>query len=105
MAHLSVRRQALAHFGEVNRPTALMNLNRVSAAECDVRPACSREVYEIMLLAGSTAGTRLAGGHFGVFIPPEINRDQGATKLGLRADQELQGFAGCKGGNEINRRI
>ena len=87
--HLAMRFQPLAHFREIDRPVALVNLHRVSPAKCDVGSAFAFEMDKIALAAGSAAWSWIAGIHLGPFIAPDIERKQGPPQLVVCAHQQL----------------
>ncbi len=58
MPDLAMRREAKCEFGEIKGPMPLVNLNRVSAAECDMRAAFARQVDEVALIAAAAALSR-----------------------------------------------
>lgn len=64
--------QARGHFAEINWPVALMDLDRIPATECDLRPACSGQVDKLSLLARLAPRPWTDSGNLGSIIGPEI---------------------------------
>ena len=77
MPHFAMRFQPLAHFREINRPVALVNLHRVAPAQCDVGSAFAFEIDQIAF-AADPAAAWFASIHLRPFIAPDVERKQGS---------------------------
>jgi hypothetical protein len=92
MFHRAVRAQLSGHLGKIHWAVALMNLNRVSAAQSNLRPMLTCQVDEFMFLASLAARAWLGGGYLGLFVTPHVKGKQGPSQLVFCAYQELNGF-------------
>ncbi len=68
VVYVGVGQEAVAHGGEVDGAVVLVDLDRVSAAEGDVRAAFSREVGEDALAADGAAGVRFGGADLAALV-------------------------------------
>ena len=68
----AVRLEAAVHFGEVDRPLALVDLHGIPAAQRDVGPALACKMDEIALSTGTAADARLGGRDFRMLVRPHI---------------------------------
>src|SRR5579885_2349393 len=59
----AVRLKPLAYVSKIDRPIVLMDLNGISPAQCDVRPAGPGQMLETPLPAGDTVRARCLGGN------------------------------------------
>src|SRR6266702_843061 len=97
-----------AHGGEVDRAVVLVDLDRIAAAEGDVRTVLAGEMGEFSLAADFAAGARRAGSDLGAVEArasggvPQLEGDQRAAhEVGL-SGKELQGFGDLDGSGEVD---
>ena len=72
--HLAMRLKTHRHFSEINRAVALMDLDRVSAAQGDLCPAFSGKIGELVFSASWTIRAWTSRSDFSPVIAPEIKR-------------------------------
>lgn len=98
-----VRRESIAHGSEVDWAMVLVNLNRVAAAEGDVRAAFAGEVGEEALSADGAGGVGFGGVDLSALVGPEVVGEEGAAhEVGL-VGEEFESLGGLDGGGEVDR--
>ena len=70
MAHGAVGPETAIQLDEIDGALALVDLDGVPAAECDVRTTFAGEVNEIALSAGAATWPGLGGRDLGVLVRP-----------------------------------
>jgi len=90
---------------EIHGAMLLVNLDRVAAAEGDVRAAFAGKMRELATVAAAAAFTRTSGGDLGVLVGPNVPGEQGAAELGAGSDQQLDRFGGGEGSHQVDRAV
>ncbi len=92
--------QAVAHFGQVQGAMTLVDLDGVSAAERDVRPAFACQLRVFVQAASRTTWARLVSLDLGAVVLPDIEGQQSSAQVFCGADQKLESFGGSDGGGQ-----
>src|SRR5579859_2130990 len=82
-----------------------MDLDRVSTAQGDLRPALACQMGELTLFTRLAAGAWLGRGDLGLLIAPYVKREQCAAQLVLCAHQKFDGLSRLDRPHKIDRAI
>ena len=93
--------------GEVERAGVLVYLDRVAAAEGDVRAGGAGEVGEgagglLVGAADEALGVRTGSGDFAALVGPKIPGEEGAAEELRLVGEKFECLVGLKGGGEVN---
>src|SRR4249920_1697535 len=82
-----------------------MDLDRVPAAQRDLRPAFSCQVDKLTLFTGLAAGAWPVRGDLSLLVAPHVEREQGAAQLVFCSYQELDGLGRLDRSHQVDRAV
>lgn len=90
--------------GKIHGTAVLVNLDGVASAEGNVGAELAAKVPEIAGRAADGAVWSRDGGspELGVFVGPEVMREQGTAHRGAIPGEEFEGLCGLKRGDEVD---